>query len=389
MARTLFVLQAGGPTAVINATLASLLEHAHPHFDRVLGLRHSFERITGAPFVDLSSMTTESASTDRARLAVTPGSLLGSSRKKVDDADLDRVLDLIAAEGGDSIVGIGGNGTMDALTLLSEAARTRGIVLQVVGVPKTVDNDIPGVAYAPGYGSAARFVALAVRDFGFDFRAMSTFDDVTIFETMGRNCGWLAAASRALSGSGGYPDIVLVPEVPMNEADILDAVAACHKEKGHVFICVNEMLTDKTGALIGEAFQSGPHDSLGRRMYSLSLGTGNYLADRLWKELGLQSRCLRPGNLGRALSFCVSEPDRQLALDCGRQAITALVAHETDKMITVDEHLKLGLAPLEGAMGTRRLPTRFLTADFKGVNAAFEAYCRPIIGPVAPVFDGF
>jgi len=387
MGRTLFILQGGGPTAVINATLASLLEHAHPHFDRVLGLRHSFEMPTGAPFIDLTPLTTANASVDRARLAATPGSLLGSSRKKVKDDDLDQVLDLIEAERGDSIVGIGGNGTMTALVLLSKAASTRDIELQIIGVPKTVDNDIPGVAYAPGYGSAARFVALAVRDFGFDFRAMSTFDDVTIFETMGRNCGWIAAASRVLSGQNGYPDIVLIPEVPTNEADILDAVAAYHKEKGHVFIIVNEMMTDKTGGLIGEAFQNGPQDSLGRSMYSLSLGTGNYLANRLWKELGLQSRCLRPGNLGRALSFCVSEPDRQLAADCGRHAITALLAHETGKMITVNEDFNLGLAPLEEAMATRYLSAQFLTSDFKAVNTAFETYCRRIIGPVEPVFD--
>ncbi len=111
------------------------------------------------------------------------------------------------------IIGIGGNGTMTSLTLLTEFARTQGIALRAVGAPKTVDNDLPGTFFAPGYGSAARFVALAVRDFDYDFRSMQTFDDVTILETMGRDTGWLAAASVLYrETANGAPHIVLVPE---------------------------------------------------------------------------------------------------------------------------------------------------------------------------------
>lgn len=383
---TLMVFQGGGPTAVINSTLASMLAAARPRYGQVLGLQHSLEGGRDHQLVDLTPLTKKDAGADRARLAATPGAILGSSRKKVERNDLARVFEIIAANRIDALAGIGGNGTMAALQLVSRYASGRGYSLQVIGVPKTVDNDLPNVAYAPGFGSAARFVALATRDFGRDFRAMSTFDDVTILETMGRNAGWLVGASRILSDDGGYPDMVLLPEMPVDEAAFLDAVSALHAGKGHVFVCVNEMLQDKDGGILGAAFQNGPVDSLGRSMYSLSLGTGNYLADRIWSTLGLQSRCLRPGSLGRALSCCVSEPDRQLAEACGWHAIACLAAGETDKMISVDENLVLGLTDLANAIEARPVPERFLAAGFDGVNDVFVDYCRPIIGSVEPLF---
>jgi 6-phosphofructokinase len=388
MTRTLFVLQGGGPTAVINATLAGIAERAAGRYDRLFGLPHSFEGGRDGSYIDLSTLLERDSNEDPLRrLARTPGSMLGSSRKKVGEKDLARVLELMTAAGSDSLIGIGGNGTMTALNMLVEFAATQGREIKVVGAPKTVDNDLPGVHVAPGYGSAARFVALAVRDFDRDFKAMQTFDDVTILETMGRNTGWIAAASVLLKEGNSAPHMVLLPEHHMDEGAFLENVCALRAEHGRVFIVVNEMLNATAGGLIGESFQQGPTDGLGRKMYSLSLGTGNYLAQEIWSKLGLQTRCLRPGNLGRAMSFCVSEPDRQLALRTGREAVEALQQEDGNRdMITIDADLTFGMRPLEDCTGTRAVPEAFLSDGPVGLTEAFRSYGRALIGSVDSLF---
>lgn len=384
MSKTLFVLQGGGPTAVINATLAGLIAAAGPHYDRIAGLPHSFEGKPEGKLLDLSKFR---AGSDLETLAATPGALLGSSRKKADESDFSRILSQMRASDAGALVGIGGNGTMKALALFADYCKAQDVNIQVCGLPKTVDNDLPEFHVCPGYGSAARFVALAVRDFGYDFRAMSTFDDVTILETMGRETGWLAAASCLLKRTDDDPPhIVLVPERPVDEDHLLSEIRRQHSRRGHVFVVVNEMLRTIAGDLLGAAFQNGPTDSLGRHMYSLSLGTGNYLADRVWNRLGLQTRCLRPGNLGRAMTACVAEPDRLLADRLGRYAVEALHGTGADgQIVTIDDRLAFGLRPLGHGTGTRGLPDAFIGDDFGTIADAFSHYARPLIGDVAPL----
>jgi 6-phosphofructokinase len=389
MSRSLFVLQGGGPTAVINATLAGIAEDAGEHFDSLLGLRHSFEGKEGEEALDLSYLLNPGENKPLLdSLASTPGALLGSSRKKVEEQDLERVLQQMLAAGSDALIGIGGNGTMAALAMMAEYATANGHDIRVIGAPKTVDNDLPGVYAAPGYGSAARFVSMAVRDFDRDFGAMSTFDDVTIFETMGRNTGWIAAASVLLKEADSAPNIILVPERTVNESALLEKIQCQHAARGSVFIVVNEMLSSSDGGLIGESFQNGPTDSLGRKMYSLSFGTGNYLAHKIWSELGLQSRCLRPGNLGRAMSFCVSEPDLRLARRTGQAAVKAFMGTKgVGHMVTIDSDLEFGLQALRDCTGVRPVPDEFLLPGMGGLQETFHTYARPLIGKVEPLFN--
>lgn len=388
MSSTLFVLQGGGPTAVINATLAGIAEQASGKFDRLIGLRHGFEGHEGGRLLDLGHLLdgADCAKTLN-RLSETPGALLGSSRKRVEDQDIVEILGLMKNAGSDSLIGIGGNGTMAALNVLADLAARNDQNLKVVGVPKTVDNDLPHVHIAPGYGSAARFIAMAVRDYDRDFQAMATFDDVTILETMGRDSGWLAAASVLLNDGDAAPHMVLLPERPVDEATFLSQVSAQKKKYGRVFIVTNELLNASTGGPIGEGFQNGPTDGLGRKMYSLSLGTGNYLAQLIWRELGLQTRCLRPGNLGRAMSFCVSEPDRLLARRIGRAATVAMKdTSAAQDMITIEADLSFAMKPLKDCVGQRHVPDRFLSPGPIGISTDFHAYGRAAIGEVKPLY---
>jgi 6-phosphofructokinase len=382
MKRVLFLFQGGGPTAVLNASLAAILEGAAASYDAIYGLRHSFEQAMPENLEDLTALAAPGQVEARASLARTPGAVLGSSRKKVEDANLDAVLRVMRSKGATDIVGIGGNGTMATLCKLAECAATQGQDLRAVGVPKTVDNDLPGVEFAPGFGSAARFVALATRDFDCDFRAMQTFDDVTIFETMGRDTGWLAAASILLrDGEGAAPHVVLVPERPVDEEALMTHVQALHRQHGRVFIATNEMLKTQEGHILGAEAQQGPKDSLGRTMYSLSTGTGNYLAQKLWQTCGLQSRCLRPGNLGRALSFCVSEPDFRLAQAVGRASLPLLDEVEgIPLMLTVARDLSIGAQ--SAALGTakKELPSCFLGSGTSfDISDDFKDLVLPII----------
>lgn len=391
MSRALFVLQGGGPTAVINATLAGIAEKAAGKFDRLLGFRHSFEQPAEKPLLDLSGLLQSTGSTERLRtLADTPGAILGSSRKKVEESDLQSMVETLRRHHATDLIGIGGNGTMTVLDSLSRFAHAQGWPLNIVGAPKTVDNDLPGVHAAPGYGSAARLVALAVRDYDCDFRAMSTFDDVTILETMGRNCGWLAAATTLFKKCEcDAPHIVLLPEQSFDQASFLERVAHCHSQFGRVFIVTNEMLSDTSGAIVGEQVQNGPRDALGRAMYSLSSGTGNYLADLIWTTLDLQTRCLRPGNLGRSMSFCQSSVDRQLAIDAGRYAATTVLADQANHhMIGIGEQLNFSSRPLQDAAGEKPLPACYIdqTVAFQ-IDDSFKNYVAPLVGSTDPLFD--
>lgn len=395
MPRTLFVLQGGGPTPVINATLAGVAQGAAGHFDSLLGFRHSFEHRTENRLSNLTPLLNgesndPSSSASLEILSRTPGAILGSSRKKVTDDELHNTLNVLREHSAHDLIGIGGNGTMSVLNRLSDYACSEGYPITIIGAPKTVDNDLHGVHAAPGYGSAARFVAMAVRDYDYDFRAMSTFDDVTILETMGRNCGWIAAASTLLKqNEHDAPHIVLLPEQPFDEALFLDQVTSNHARFGRVFIVTNEMLSNSQGEIVGEAVQNGPRDALGRAMYSLSTGTGNYLADLIWKQLGFQTRCLRPGNLGRAMSFCQSEPDRNLALAVGCKAVDLVMADDSGShMIAINEQLQLAVQPFKNSLGEKPLPENFLdrTTPFT-VSDSFKQYALPLTGRLQPLFD--
>ena len=391
MPRTLFILQGGGPTPVINATLAGIAEQAAGNYDQLLGFRHSFERRSENRLCNLSALLNPVSNNAELKIhGSTPGALLGSSRKKVDEHDLRDMLDVLREHNATDLIGIGGNGTMSVLGTLSEIARSAGYPLNILGAPKTVDNDLIGVHAAPGYGSAARFVALAVRDYDCDFRAMSTFDNVTILETMGRNCGWIAAASSLLKQSEeDAPHIVLLPEQPFDESLFLDHVANCHSKYGRVFIVTNEMLSNANGEIVGEAVQNGPRDSLGRAMYSLSTGTGNFLCDLIWTQLNLQARCLRPGNLGRAISFCQSEPDRNLALAVGREAVShALSGGSHEHMIAIDRNLNFSTQPLMQTAGEKPLPEHFIEDKLPfQISDSFKQFALPLTGDIQPLYN--
>ena len=385
----LVVGQSGGPTPVINASLAGVIEQAGKHdcFTAVYGLVHGIE---GALKEMLLDLTVETAA-DLELLARTPASALGSCRHKLADGDYDRILDVFKAHDVRYFVYMGGNDSMDTCHRIAALSAQSHHEMRVMGVPKTIDNDLTLTDHSPGYGSAARFLALATRDTGRDLESMATFDDVVILEAMGRNAGWLAAASALGRNSADEaPHLVCVPEIPFDEDAFLAQVGRIHGELGRVYVVVSEGIRDAGGRFVGEQ-QGG--DAFGHAIHALGNGAASWLAALVRRRLGLQARFLRPGLIGRAMSSCVSEPDRREARLAGRAAVDHLARGHSGSMITIERVAgrpyasAMGAAPLKDVANSERLmPRHHLDEAGSMTTESFREYALPLIGgPLPPL----
>jgi 6-phosphofructokinase 1 len=389
----LLVGQSGGPTPVINASLAGVVGEAQRHdcFTGIYGLVHGIQGALKEELLDLGSQ----GETDLELLARTPASALGSCRHKLSDDDYDRILEVFGAHNVRHFVYIGGNDSMDTCYRISELAAIAGYEMQVMGVPKTIDNDLAFTDHCPGYGSAARFLAMATRDTGRDLEAMATFDDVVILEAMGRNAGWLAAASvLGRETEDEAPHLVYVPEVPFDEERFLDDVARVHGRLGRAFVVVSEGVRDADGRFITDHQLGGTaSDAFGHAVHALTTGVAAYLVDLVSKKLGLQARFLRPGLIGRALNCCVAEIDRVEAQRVGRQAVVHLAAGQSGYMVSLERlsddpyHCETGAIHLRRVANAEKLlPREFVNEAGNMIAEGFWTYALPLIdGPLPPL----
>lgn len=372
---------------MINAALAGFLRAACNAFSEVIGLAHGLEGALSESFIDLTHLDDKALDL----LSRTPAAALGSSRYKMADADYEKIVYIFRQHDIHHLALIGGNGTMWMAQRLSEVATSRNIELHVVGIPKTIDNDLPCTDHTPGYGSAARFLALAVRDAGLDLEAMQTFDDVIILEAMGRDTGWLAAASTLMKQSEDEaPHLIYVPETPFDENQFLSDIVRVHQQLKRVFVVIAEGIRDLHGVPIGGENLT---DALGRTLYSLSDGPAFYLARLTQEKLGLQTRCLRPNTIGRSSSACASEVDRVEAQMAGESAAQLLSNDQTGFMVTLERAAAspyrciTGTAPLIDVANdkVRTLPREFMDASGTMISDAFRDYALPLIGDIPPI----
>ncbi|MBK8021315.1 MAG: diphosphate--fructose-6-phosphate 1-phosphotransferase [Chloroflexi bacterium] len=387
MRGVLLIMQSGGSSPVINATLAGAIAEAQRHgdFHAIYGARHGVEGILNERFVDLTREENLQG------LAQTPAAALGASRHKLRDDDYERLFAVLRAHNVRFVIQIGGNGSMFVCHRIVQAATAFGYPLLVAGAPKTVDNDIAGTDHTPGYGSAARFLALAARDTGRDLEAMSTFDHVTILEAMGRDAGWLAASSALLKREpDDAPHLIYVPEFVFDEDRFLDVVSAVYQRIGRVFVVVGEGLHDAAGIPVGQDLGSAL-DTMGRPVFTLGAGVSTYLARRVRDRLGLQARTLRPGLIGRALSACLSDVDVGEAWQVGVEAVRRLAQDETDFMVTLERIsempyiVRTGKIPLQQVFNKdRRLPRSYMNESGTMVTPEFISYALPLIGELPP-----
>lgn len=381
----LFYAQSGGVTAVINASAAAVITAAREHPDRigrVLAGRHG---ILGALREDLVDTATFDEQALRA-LAHVPGGVFGSCRFDIDDealnpAQYDRLFDVFAAHDIGYFLYNGGNGSMDTVARLSAAARRRAYPLVCIGVPKTVDNDLVGTDCSPGYGSAAKFIATSMLEAGLDLGAMAgRVGRVFVMEVMGRNAGWLAAASAlAVSHADAPPHLILLPEVRLDEAALLAAVRATVERVGYCAITVSEGIRGADGTPLSEQSR----DSKG---YVQLGGAGQCIGQRIRDTLGYKLHWAIPDYLQRAAGHLVSATDHAQAQAVGRVAVTYALEGRDGVMVAVrrdaDEPYRWSIVPVpvvDVANRERLVPAHFIRSDGLHVTDAARDYLRPFI----------
>jgi len=375
----LVVGQSGGPTQVINSSLVGVIEEALAHRE-ITGVYGSLRGITGILGDCLVDLQRESKATLEL-VRRTPGAALGTVRYKLRAEDYARIVAVLAAHDVRHLVYIGGNDSMDTAHQVHLAAQQMGYELRVIGVPKTVDNDLPCTDHCPGYGSAARFVALAVRDSGRDTESMGMSSPVKIVEVMGRNAGWLtAAAVLGRQEAGDPPHLVYVPERPVNDSLVVEDVRRVVAEREHCVIALSEGAVPDTGLEEVDAF--------GHKMKG---GAAEYLAGLIQVALGYKVRMDKPNYLQRSFSLACSGVDLEEAYRVGSGAVQIALEGESDVMVTLVRGSGKGYSCGVGSVALSRvanaerlLPDAYISDRGNDVTDAFVDYALPLIGEPLP-----
>ncbi len=388
------VAQSGGPTTVINASACGVIQEALRQ-QAVGDLYGANNGILGIVREDLFDLRAESPDVIEG-LRSTPSAAVGSCRYKLGDlakdrAKYERLLDVFRAHAIRYFFYIGGNDSMDTADKVNRLAAETGYELRVLGVPKTVDNDLPVTDHCPGFGSVAKYVAASVMETGRDTEAMYTFDPVTIMEVMGRNTGWIAAAAGlARREPDEAPHLIYVPEIPFARDRFLEDVRAVHRRLGRVYIVVSEGIVDGDGKYVLES-PGGQFDvdAFGHRQLG---GVADYLQRLVEKEIGLKARYNKLGTCQRNAMHFASLCDSAEAYQCGQEAVRQAVAGVTGRMVTLvrdsDEpyRCRTGLAPLaEVANGVKKVPREFMDVAGTHISEAMRRYTGPLIRGEVPL----
>ena len=383
----LLVGQSGGPAVVINSALVGVIHEAlgYPEIEAIYGMRHG---ILGALREDFCDLGREDAATIEG-LRYTPSAALGTGRYRLTPTDYDRVLQVFRAHNIRYFCYVGGSDSMGTARRIDMLARDVGYELRVVGVPKTVDNDLTHTDHCPGYGSAARFVALMLRDAGLDTITAALSTPVRIVEIMGRRVGWLAAAA-ALAREGreeAPPDLIYVPERPFSIDRFLADVRQVYQERGYCVVALSEGVRDEHGNLVASLI--GDSDAFGHQQLG---GASAYLGQLVDSELGLGCRFERSHTMQCSMMLCASPVDLGEAYTVGRMAVHKMTKGVSGKMVSLIRapgpayYCVTGLVDLELVTEAERpLSAEYL--DERGhPTAAFVDYALPLIGAPLPPY---
>ena len=381
---TLLYAQSGGVTAVINATASAVIETARAKKVKVLAARNGILGVLREELIDTSK---ESAAAIRA-LAHTPGGAFGSCRVKLKSLDVDRaryerLLAVLQAHDVRYFLYNGGNDSADTALKVSQLAKQFDYPLTCIGVPKTVDNDLAVTDCCPGFGSAAKYTAVSVREAALDVAAMAdTSTKVFVYEAMGRHAGWLAAAA-GLAGNGmdEAPHLILFPEQPFDEADFFAKVDATVKRVGYCVVVASEGIQTSDGRFVADA--GGGKDSFGHTQLG---GVASHLAGRVKDTLGYKVHWALPDYLQRSARHLASKTDLDQALAVGKAAVEFALKGMNAVMPVIVRtsdapyRWKIEAAPLSKvANHEKKMPTGFIRKDGYGITAAARKYLEPLI----------
>jgi ATP-dependent phosphofructokinase / diphosphate-dependent phosphofructokinase len=377
------VAQSGGPTSVINASLAGVIIEAlnHSYIQEIYGGLNGIRGILDENIVDLAE---ESQQVIRG-LRYTPGSALGTCRFKLKkDEDYDRVLNVFEAHNIRYFFYIGGNDSQDTADKISKLAQKRNYEMRVMGIPKTIDNDLVGTDHCPGYGSVIKYISTTVREIARDNEGMGQGDFVCILEVMGRSAGWIAAGASLAKRPdvpNDPPHLIYLPEVPFSPEKFIEDVKNVLKTEKYCFVVVGEGLVDADGNYVATA--SGQTDTFG---HSLLGGSGDYLRDLAEQRLDVKARSAKYGIGQRAAVHCSSQVDNNEAFMTGKVAVKAAIEGTSDKMVTLvrgeTDHYtcETGFCDLnEVANGIKLVPRDWINEDGTSLNYQFFQYAFPLI----------
>lgn len=337
MNHNLLVGQSGGPTAVINGSLYGVVSEglANPEIDNVIGMVNGIEGFLADHTMNMASLK-ENGELERIR--TTPGSYLGSCRYKLPEDLSDPVYPELFQKFTEKEISyffyIGGNDSMDTVSKLSRYAATVGSDIRIIGVPKTIDNDLVLTDHTPGYGSAAKYVASTVREIAIDASVYDNKPSVTIVEIMGRHAGWLTAASAlARKEAGDNPLLIYLPEAPFELAQFNDDLKKAFEKTANVIVCVSEGIRDHGGRFICEYSTEAQVDTFGHKMLA---GCGKILENYIRNQFGIKVRSVELNVNQRCSGLTVSGTDLNEAEMAGRFGVQAALDGHTGQMVAFE-----------------------------------------------------
>jgi ATP-dependent phosphofructokinase / diphosphate-dependent phosphofructokinase len=386
MPRNAFYAQSGGVTAVINASAQGVIETARRHPERIGNLYAGRNGIIGALTEDLIDTSRESDAAIAA-LRHTPGGAFGSCRHKLKGfdksrAEYERLIEVFKAHDIGYFFYNGGGDSADTCLKVSQLAERVGFPIQAIHVPKTMDNDLPLTDCCPGFGSVAKYVAVSIREAGFDVRSMAkTSTKLFILEVMGRHAGWTAAAGGlAAEGPGDAPHVILFPEIVFDEEKFLGAVSGAVTRHGHCAIVASEGLRLPSGQFLSE---SGTKDAFGHAQLG---GLAPLLARLVSDKLGLKYHFAIADYLMRAGRHIASKTDVEQSYAVGKAAVELALAGRSGVMVTIERRADspyvwtTGSAPLDQVANVeRKMPRDYITDDGFHITDRCRRYLSPLI----------
>jgi 6-phosphofructokinase 1 len=397
MKRNVIVGQSGGPTAVINSSLAGVYKTAKDRgFNKIYGMLHGIQGFLDEQYIDLSKQIKNDL--DIELLKRTPSAFLGTCRFKLPDIHenkeiYERIFQILNKLEIDSFIYIGGNDSMDTIKKLSDYAILTGQKQKFIGAPKTIDNDLALTDHTPGYGSAAKYIGTSVKEIIRDGLSQSYKKEiVTIVEIMGRNAGWLTGAAALSKGEDcDGPDLIYLPELPFDPKKFLEHLKTLLKKKSAVVVAVSEGIKLEDGRYVCELSVSNDYvDAFGHKQLT---GTADYLANFVARELNIKTRGIELSTLQRSASHLASRVDINEAFMVGGAAVKAADEGDTGKMVVIDRvsddpyQCSTGIYDVHKIANDEKLvPRNWITRDGTYVTNEFVDYVTPLIqGDYQPV----
>ena len=386
MGDNLLIVHGGGPTAVINASLYGAICEAkkHDNLEHIYAAKNGTGGLLREELIALEDVPKEKLSL----LLQTPGSAIGTSRDQLEQEEYDRMVEILVKHNIKYVLMNGGNGTMDTCGKLYKTCQQKGLDIKVMGIPKTMDNDIAITDHSPGFGSAAKYIAQSVKEVCADVKGLPIH--VVVIEASGRNAGRITAASAlADDGDGVGPDLIYLPERPFDEDKYIEDIKKLLEKKSGIVVVASEGLKNVDGEPIVE-----PIFKVGRATYFGDVSA--HLANLVIKRLGYKARSEKPGLLGRASIPLQSSVDREEAELAGKLACEAVLNGTAGKMVafkrvsTEPYQIEPFLVDIdEVMMYERTVPDEYINEEGNGVTESFKEWCKPLLGEALPKMISF